>query len=333
MHDSLAPSLRAIIVTPSPRGSRQGNRVTALRWAALLRHLGVRVRVRERWRGETCDLLVAVHAVKSADSVLAADAALPRLRIAVLLAGTDIYPDFATDAVTMAALERADALIALQPHAAQQLPPALRGKTHTIVQSAVVARHQRPASPFRACALAHLRPIKNPLTAVHALLLLPAEPPFELHLAGDARTPELATAVAAAAARDPRLHWHGSLPRRRALQLLADSHVCIVASAAEGGANIVSEAIAAGTPVLASAVPGNLGLLGDDWPGRFAVDDVQGLATLLRRASTDFSFYQSLVARTRDLQPMVSPRHELAAWRDLLAALDWPPDAGAAAAR
>src|SRR5690606_34534046 len=117
------------------RGSRHGNRVTALRWARLLRSLGARVRVGERWNGERCDLLVAVHAVKSAASVLAAAAAEPRLRIVVLLAGTDVYPRFEPDDATLAALRRADAIVALQPHAGAMLPVELRAKVRTIVQS------------------------------------------------------------------------------------------------------------------------------------------------------------------------------------------------------
>lgn len=324
MPPSLPTPLRATIVTPAPRRSRQGNRVTALRWAALLRRLGARVRVVERWHGEACDLLVAVHAVKSGDSVLAAASAVPGLRVVVLLAGTDIYPRFAPDAATLAALARADALVALQPRAIDSLPGNLQAKARTIVQSAAVAPRPRPIGVFQACILAHLRAVKNPLLAARALALLPRDLPLHLHLAGAARTAPLADAARAAAAADPRFRWHGSLPRRQALALLAESHACIVASAAEGGANVVSEAIACGTPVLATAVPGNLGLLGDDWPALFAVDDAAALAALLERAATDSAFHQLLVARTRDLQPMVDPRHELAAWRRLLSDLSLP---------
>ncbi len=313
-----------VIVTPAPRASRHGNRVTALRWAMLLRRLGARVRVVERWAGEACGLLVAVHAVKSRDSVLAAAAALPGLRIVVLLAGTDIYPQFAPDPATLAALRRADALIALQPNASESLPADLRARTRTIVQSATVACRPRPDDRFQACVLAHLRPVTNPLLAVQALALLPRTLPLQLHLAGEARTPALAAAARAAAAAEPRFCWHGDLPRRRALELLAGSHVCIVASSAEGGANVVSEAIACGTPVLATAVPGNTGLLGSDWPALFRVDAPAELASLLQRAATDSAFYQLLAARVRDLQPMVDPRHELAAWCALLRDLALP---------
>jgi len=312
---------RVLIVTPAPRGSRAGNRTTALRWAGLLRQLGVHVQIREAWHGEPCDLLLAVHAAKSATSVARCALALPAVRIAVLLAGTDVYPDFRPDGPTMAAIERADALIALQARAADMLPARLRGKVRTIVQSATAATAPRAGTPFRACVLAHLRPVKDPLLPFAAMAHVPRTLAIELIVAGRALLPALGKAATAAAAADDRCRWVGELPRGAARALVASSHVCIVPSAAEGGANVVSEAIAAGTPVLATSIPGNLGLLGDDWPGLFAPGDARELGGLLQRAATDRAFHQRLLARTRDLQHLVEPRHELAALRALLADL------------
>ncbi|MBL8753359.1 MAG: TIGR04348 family glycosyltransferase [Planctomycetes bacterium] len=308
------------IVTPAPRGSRAGNRTTALRWAGLLRQLGATVRVVDRWQGERCDLLVAVHAVKTMPSVHAAAAALPGLRIVVLLAGTDIYPTFQPEPDVLRALERADALVGLQPHATATLPPNLQPKVRTIVQSATASPRTRAAG-FRACVLAHLRPVKDPLLPIVAMAHVPATVPCELHLAGRALTDELAAAVRAAEHRDPRVHWHGELSRREAKDLLASSHACIVPSAAEGGANVVSEAIAAGTPVLATAIPGNLGLLGADWPATFPVGDARALAALLVRTATDRPFAAALHERVARLQPAFAPASERAAWRRLLADL------------
>ena len=81
------------------------------------------------------------------------------------------------------------------------------------------------------------------------------------------------------------------------------------------------EAIAADTPVLCSAIPGNLGLLGADWPGAFPAGDVDALAALLERAADDRAFLDDLCARTRALQPMVAPSAERDAWRQLLTEL------------
>ncbi len=65
------------IVTPAPPGSRKGNRITARRWASLLRQLGHRVAIRQEYRGERCDVLVALHARRSFDAVQAFRSAHP----------------------------------------------------------------------------------------------------------------------------------------------------------------------------------------------------------------------------------------------------------------
>jgi len=58
------------MVCPAPPGSLYGNRVTALRWAGILRSLGHRVIITGDYYDEPCDLLIALHARKSAGAVL-----------------------------------------------------------------------------------------------------------------------------------------------------------------------------------------------------------------------------------------------------------------------
>lgn len=316
----VAEPLRIAIVTPAARGSQVGNRVTALRWAGLLRQLGHRPRISSAWRDAPCDALITVHAVKSAHAVRAARQARPDLPIITLLSGTDIYPTFAPDASTLAALRAADALIALQPLAAASLPADLRDRVRTVRQSATAAPAScaAPTADLRVCLLAHLRPIKAPLLAVRAVAALPPATSVTLTLAGRRLDAAYGEEVVAAAAREPRVTWIGALDRGRAKRLIADSAACLVPSAAEGGANVVSEAIAAGTPVLCSDAPGNLGLLGADWPGAFQGGDVASCTRLLQRAASDPAFVDDLRTRTAAMQPMVAPAAELAAWRVLL---------------
>jgi glycosyltransferase involved in cell wall biosynthesis len=104
-----------------------------------------------------------------------------------------------------------------------------------------------------------------------------------------------------------------SQPHHRALRWLASSHLLVVSSVMEGGANVVSEAIAAGTPVIASFIPGNVGLLGDDWPALFPVGDAQALAGLLRRLTTDPAFLALLREAIRARAWIADPAQEQSA--------------------
>ena len=61
--------IKVCLVTPAPAGSRKGNRVTALRWAGILRGLGRRATVLQEYHGERCDLLIALHALRSYPSI------------------------------------------------------------------------------------------------------------------------------------------------------------------------------------------------------------------------------------------------------------------------
>ena len=87
----------------------------------------------------------------------------------------------------------------------------------------------------------------------------------------------------------------------------------------EGGANVLSESLAAGLPVVSSNIPGLVGTLGGDYPGLFPPGDTAALAKLLNRAEADRAFYALLVERCNNLRPLVDPAAERAAWESLLA--------------
>ena len=62
-------SMNIVLITPEGPTSRTGNRVAASRWARILRRLGHRVRVASDYDGRPADLMVAVHAWRSAVAI------------------------------------------------------------------------------------------------------------------------------------------------------------------------------------------------------------------------------------------------------------------------
>jgi putative glycosyltransferase (TIGR04348 family) len=317
------------IVTPAPPGSRKGNRITARRWASLLRQLGHRVAIRQEYRGERCDVLVALHARRSFDAVQAFRSAHPERPVVLALTGTDLYEGIHTDPVARQALDLASRLVVLQPLGVAELPRHLRNRARVIYQSTeapAAAARPRPGL-FEVCVLGHLRPVKDPFrTALASRLLPPTSQVRVLHFGG-ALSPDMAEQARAEAAANPRYRWLGDQPRAKAQRALARSRLLVLTSRLEGGANVISEAIAAGVPVLASDIPGSVGLLGTEYGGYFPVGDTRALADLLHRAESDTSFYNTLKAWCRRLRPLVRPARERQSWRRLLRELQARPAA------
>jgi putative glycosyltransferase (TIGR04348 family) len=313
-------STKVCLVTPAPPGSRQGNGVTARRWAGILRDLGRRVRVVQEYRGQPCDLLVALHALRSAPSVERYLAAHPGAPLVVALTGTDLYGSIHTHEAARRTLALATRLIVLQPLGAAELPAEVRDKVRAIYQS-VPAPRVRPAprrAHFEVCVLGHLRPVKDPFRAALAARLLPPASRLRVLHLGAALSADMAEQARTEAAANPRYRWLGEVPRWRALRVLARCRLLVLTSELEGGANAVSEALAASVPVVSSRIAGSVGLLGEDYPGYFPVSDTAALARLLERAETDADFYRVLSDWCARLAPLVDPARERQSWADLL---------------
>jgi putative glycosyltransferase (TIGR04348 family) len=308
--------MRISLVTPAGPGMRNGNRHTALRWAAFLRAAGHAVEVSVQWSPDrAADAMLALHARRSHASIEAFPSDRP---LVVALTGTDVYRDIRESAEARESLELAHRLIVLQPMAARELAPRLRRKVSVVVQSSSTAlRHAPVRRRFRICVIGHLRAEKDPLRTLAALACLPDESIEVVHL-GAPLDEVLAREAEAGMAREPRYRWLGSVPHARALRWLASSHAMVISSRMEGGANVVCEALRIGVPVLASRIPGNVGLLGAGYAGYFPVEDERALAELIHRAAADRRFYLNLKTHVRKLRAMVSPHAEA---RALLAAL------------
>jgi len=309
--------VRIALVTPAGPGMRNGNRHTALRWAAFLRAAGHAVEVSVEWSpGQPADAMLALHARRSHLSIKAFPADRP---LVVALTGTDLYRDIHESAEARESLELAHRLIVLQPMAGRELAPRLRRKVRVVVQSsATQLRHAPVRRRFRICVIGHLRAEKDPLRALVSLSHLADWDDLEVVHLGAALDPALEAEARAGMAREPRYRWLGSVPHARALRWLASSHAMVISSRMEGGANVVCEALRIGVPVLASRIPGNVGLLGASYAGYFPLEDERALALLIHRAAADRRFYLNLKAHMRKLRAMVAPRAEA---RALIAAL------------
>jgi putative glycosyltransferase (TIGR04348 family) len=307
--------MRIALVTPAGPGTRNGNRHTALRWAAFLRQAGHRVSMSVAWSPETpADAMLALHARRSHASIKK----FPRDKpLVVALTGTDVYRDIHESADARESLELAHRLIVLQPKAAEELPARLRSKVRVVVQSSSTRLGQRPVNgSFRVSVIGHLRAEKDPLRIVSALEFIPPDFPLHVIHLGAALDPALVPKT-----EDPRYRWLGSVPHARALKWLASSHVMVISSRMEGGANAVCEALRIGVPVLASRISGNVGLLGVGYAGYFPLEDERALARLMMRAATDGRFYRRLKAQVRKLRGLVAPQAEK---RALLAVMASP---------
>ena len=298
---------RLFIVTPAGAGTRNGNRHTALRWATLLRQIGHRARVALQWQGERCDALIALHARRSHASVLQYRENTDKPLI-VVLPGTDLYKDLpAASAQARESLELADRLIVLQDAALAELPAAARHKARVVYQSADPAvRHDPPREVFRIAVVGHLRGEKDPFRAAASLAHL-RNFSLEVVQIGAALEPSFAEEAKRWTEREPRYRWLGGLAHGRALAWIARSHLLVVSSLMEGGANVIAEAARIGTPVLGSRMSGNLGMHGAGYAGYFPLGDDAALAALIRRSMKDPLFYaklkKSLRARRRLFQP------------------------------
>ena len=308
------------LVTPAPPGSLRGNRITALRWARFLRSLGRRVVIREEYRGERCDLLVALHALRSFPSMERYRQERPDAPLVLALTGTDLYGVIHTNADARRALRWANRVIVLQPLGALELPVALRPKVRVIYQS-VPLRPRQPAprsQHFDVCVLGHLRPVKDPFRTALAARLLPETSHVRVLHLGAALSEEMAEQARAEQAANPRYRWLGELPRCKAMRVLSRCRLLSLTSEMEGGANAISEAAALSVPVVASRIAGSVGLLGKDYPGYFPVGDTAALARLLERAETDPAFYRRLERQSARLRRLIDPAQERKSWERLL---------------
>lgn len=315
--------MRIDIACPAPPGSRTGNRVTAERWQRLLRELGHAVRIVHDGAVGSGDLLVALHATRSAPAIERFRDRTPEAPVVVALAGTDLYADLLRAPQAWRALADASRVVVLHPLAVADLPAELREKARVILQSAVAPRVavRRSRRFFDVAVVAHLRDVKDPFRTEEAVRGVPTRSRLRVVHVGGVLERGLDREARQRAGANPRYVWLGERPGWETRQRIARSRLLVLSSRSEGGANVVSEAVAAGVPVLATRIACAVGLLDEGYPGLFPVGDTARLRALLLRAEQEPVFLRRLAAWCRSRRPLFAPARERRAWKDLLAEL------------
>ena len=321
-----SPLPRVCIVSPALAAANNGNWHTASRWQRFLAPIAL-VEVRSVAEGAgDADLLIALHARRSAETIARWREARPDVPIALVLTGTDLYRDLDLDPRARHSLECASAIVVLQGEGLARLDAASRARARVIVQSAtaLVAVHGPGDADF--VAVGHLRDEKDPTTLMRAARLLAAGAPASPVIShiGEALDPALGDAARATMAACPAYRWLGALPHAAARRAIAHARALVHASRIEGGANVVIEAVRSRVPVLASRIDGNVGLLGAGYDGYFAVGDAAALAVLMRRFVDEAGFAAQLRAQCDAREPLFRPAAERSAVRALVADLVSP---------
>ncbi len=312
------------IVTPALADANNGNWQTARRWARMLAS-DYRVRLLARWQadpGDPADVMLALHARRSAESIRLWAQQWPARPMAVVLTGTDLYRDIHSDPDAQHSLAVAQRLIVLHERAVDDLPAQHRPKAIACFQSTPTrAPWPKTQQHLRALMVGHLREEKSPQTYFAAARGLAQRPDIRLDHIGAALDPALGREALATKQACPHYRWLGALPHATTRRRIQRAHVLVHPSRMEGGAHVVMEAIRSSTPVLASRIAGNVGMLGAGYGGYFEPGDAKGLVVLLRRCREEPQILRNLGAQCAARSPLFEPARERATLLALLADL------------
>ena len=306
---------RILLVLPQSVNRGSGNFVTAHRYRKHLEQFGHSVRVAQKNDPLTADLLIALHAGKTAAATLRFSRQYPHRPRMVVLTGTDVYGNLRQRKMTAAALDAATCVVVFHREALAAVPKRWQSRCRVIQKSA----ERLPAQPspmkrkFEFSVSGNLRPVKDPFRAALASRNFPAESRIIVSHFGEALTEAMQSRAVAEAARNARYRYLGKLPPGQARRRVARSRALIVSSRIEGAANVIAEALVSKVPVLASRISGNIGMLGKDWPGYFECGNTSQLADLMGRCEGDRDFYRRLLRATNDRAPLFSTVHEQSA--------------------
>jgi len=313
------------IITPAAPKSLNGNRATAQRWADFLVELGHKVSISMVWDGAEYDLMIALHAWRSAESIAQFKEKFPNKPLVLAMTGTDLYRFMHSHPEpTLASIYAADKLVTLHRLASKVLPESVQDKVQVIHQSALSLENPQteikkcPENTFDICVVGHLREEKDSMRVAYAVRDLPSSSKIRVLHYGKAHNEEWANYAKEEMKINSRYKWFGEVSHKDVRDAYRCCRLMVLPSIMEGGANVVSEAVVAGLPVVASKIDGSVGLLGDDYAGYFPVKSESALRDVLLKAESDSGFFKKLSQQCKERAKLFTVEAEKLAWQELI---------------
>ncbi len=128
--------MRVLISCPYPLDSNHGNSVSARRLKGIMNEMGYSATAQFGWDGSPADVLIALHAVRSAEVVSRFRKTYPRGKVIVVLTGTDLYQDLLDcSSVGHQTLRISDILVMTQEASLEGFSEVVRAKAIVLRKS------------------------------------------------------------------------------------------------------------------------------------------------------------------------------------------------------
>lgn len=316
--------MKISLISPAAVQSTSGNYTTAIRWKRILQELGHQVHLEQQYSGHECDLMIALHAWRSAHSIENFKYHHKDRSLIVALTGTDIYRYIHTHPQqTLASMILADQLVGLHDEVSNAIPRQFWKKLNIIFQASTLKpiRRLKNLANFDVCVAGHLRAEKDPLRVAYAMRSVPKSSQLRVRHFGRAHTAGWQRDARLETCRNSRYHWFGEVSHSLLRRELAKCKLLVLPSRMEGGANIISEAIMVHLPVIASSIDGSTGLLGSHYQGYYDLENTHQLRNILLKCERQQTFYQMLHRQCNARLPLFSSAREKHLWQQLLARL------------
>lgn len=315
--------MQILIATPYPLNTSNGNTITAKRIQTLLESNKLYAKTIHTPTPPQAEILINLHATRTYPTAKYFKNKYPSSKLITLITGTDLnsdLPNHHPDIIP--ALELADQIILPSTQALKTLPSEFHHKTIIIPASIIIPKlpETPPLTSPYIILPSHLREVKNPFLINRTLASHP-NLNIQVYTLGSALEPSFQQTAKNYQTLDHRFHYLGETPHPQTLTHIKNATLTLNTSHQEGGPNTIAESITLGTPVLASAIPGNIGMLGENYPGLFTPNSEIALAELIQKYLADSTFKNLLLTKTKNLAPKFNPTQEAQSWLTLVSNL------------